>query len=427
MSDYIKYNNYEGANMKKFISVILAFILIFSTLSGIFTFETHAEENASVSQEDVVAVAVNMMMNTFPFEDGIHQPFRLRSIEDIYDVNGNIASYYVTFEDLNGNYCGYVIVSASKLQNPVMEFAVGKGSFIEESKNSIAGAKQNCKLIYLGDGIYGVRQSNDILYEMTPAGCVEADEAGLLETSAVQNFKSEKTENYNALWNEQISSYNKIYKNDKLKAAYSSDDPREGLIYNPEEYEYTSAVEKIVPGGNMYYFTMKYFADGGVCSPAAATNLCYYWYRRDSSHFAGLYRNSWQNVFNTLAEYMETDTETGTANVNAYNGYRWYFNEAGIRYSLNYYSQINKEQVIVDEINAGYPAHLVLNAHNEYKYHSVLAIGYKQFNYASEKSTYIRIADGWGENNDTIHLPNRYVWGGCQGWWNYFSFRPEGY
>lgn len=416
--------------MRKFTSVLLAFILTFASLSGLFAKDVRAEESTMASQEEVTAIAVNMMMNTFPFEDGMHTSFKLKGIEEIYDINGNIVSYYVTFEDLEGNYCGYVIVNASKLQNPVMEFSVGAGSFIESSKKSLAGMSQGSKLVYLDNGVYGIRQADGKLYEIADAGCVAADEKALRSALEIQLYSDENSDNYMALWDEQLEAYNSVYGNDKLRVSYLSNGPSEGdFIYNPEEYEYTSAIERIVPGGNMYYFTMIYFSEGGVCMPTAATNLCYYWYRRDSSHFAGLYRDSWQNVFNTLAEYMAT-TSSGTNCTDAYNGFRWYFNEAGLRYSLNYTIGTNNGQLIVDEINAGYPTDLVLsNADEPYQNHSVFAIGYKQFNYASGSSIYIRIADGWGENVgiDTIHLPNRYVWNGSQGTWEYFSFRPEGY
>ncbi len=49
--------------------------------------------------------------------------------------------------------------------------------------------------------------------------------------------------------------------------------------------------------------------------------------------------------------------------------------------------------------------------------HSVVALGYSQFTYSSigSRSIYIRIADGW------TNYPSRYVWGNCQGNWNYVS------
>lgn len=382
-----------------------------------------AAENESATTDEVIAVAVNMIMNTRQFEDGVKEPFSIRNIDNIYDLTGEVVSYYVTLNNLSGNFCGYVIVSANKTDNPIMEFANSTTSFFEEAIDSIGNAQDVSKL-YISDGIYGVR--TDVIYEITNAGCVQMDENTLISVNNLNDESEKDVAKNKDMWNEQINRYNSVYKEDNI--ALLSDDPRDdgNIIYYPDNYETVDARTNIVPGGDIPYFRMVAFGQGGICSPVVATNLCYYWYRRDSSHFSGLYRDSWQNVCNIFIDYMETNLESGTDESNLYNAYTWYFNEAGIGYNLNYYTGTHGGMDIVNEVDEGYPAHLNMHDHKVYKYHSVLAVGYNMYEYDAGDSIYIKIVDGWGENG-VAQLPNRYVWGGCHGTWSYVSFHPYGY
>lgn len=45
-----------------------------------------AAENESATTDEVIAVAVNMIMNTRQFEDGVKEPFSIRNIDNIYDL-----------------------------------------------------------------------------------------------------------------------------------------------------------------------------------------------------------------------------------------------------------------------------------------------------------------------------------------------------
>lgn len=107
-----------------------------------------AAENESATTDEVIAVAVNMIMNTRQFEDGVKEPFSIRNIDNIYDLTGEVVSYYVTLNNLSGNFCGYVIVSANKTDNPIMEFANSTTSFFEEAIDSIGNAQDVSNYIY---------------------------------------------------------------------------------------------------------------------------------------------------------------------------------------------------------------------------------------------------------------------------------------
>lgn len=412
--------------MKRKISLLLALLMLLSIVTCKKPMLAEAAENDAATIDEVIAVSVNMIMNTYQFEDGMHSPFRLRDVTSICDVTGDIVSYYVTFKDLEDNYCGYVIVNASKRTNPIMEFAISSTSFLEEAEKTVTGGT-NANIVYFGDGVYGLK--TDKLYEVTGEGCKEINESAVIDAYASGTIQSDSNNDtkYKNLWNEQVGAYNKKYNSGSNINSNLASREDGGYVYYPDNYETVSAVSNIVQDGNILYFCMRAFGDGPICVPVTATNLCYYWYRRDASHFAGLYRSSWENVFNTFFEYMETDNETGTNETNAYNGYRWFFNEADIQYSLNYYTGTNNGRSIVSEIDAGYPADLFLHNYQCYIDHSVLAVGYRQYNYDSGESIYIRIADGWGEGNNLTQIPDRYVWGDCQGNWNYISFRPSGY
>ena len=77
-----------------------------------------------------------------------------------------------------------------------------------------------------------------------------------------------------------------------------------------------------------------------------------------------MYSKSWQNTFSKLSNYMKTSKTVGTKDSNIKMGYEKYTYKSFFR---------NKDQI------------------------------------------YIRIADGWDKR------PERYVWGGCKGYWNYVS------
>jgi hypothetical protein len=163
------------------------------------------------------------------------------------------------------------------------------------------------------------------------------------------------------------------------------------------------------------------FSQSDNCAPTAAVNLCYYWYSRNPEKYASLKQDPrWTNVHDDFYNLMNTHDGSGTSDFSIASAYEDYFNQVGLSCKATLHFTTDFGQKIVDELDNSRPVHLILHDNRTYGEHSVLALGYYQFEYnGSGNSTYIRIADGFSES------PNRYVWGGCAGYWNYVTVIPK--
>lgn len=165
------------------------------------------------------------------------------------------------------------------------------------------------------------------------------------------------------------------------------------------------------------------FSEGGVCSPTAAVNYMYYWYKRDYKKYKKLCPKSWFATFSKLFFYMKTSNKNGTRDVDVAAAYEKYIKERGFKVTTSFHRGTNAGKDIVKEIDRNRPCHLILHGHYKYSDHSVLAVGYQQYIYKkaffTRYETYIRIVDGW------TRRPTRYVWGGCKGNWNFVSINMK--
>jgi len=245
---------------------------------------------------------------------------------------------------------------------------------------------------------------------------------GDLKKEKAEKIKDDK---YAKLWKE----IGKDHK--KQSSGNSSPAPQDSgeFITDPSIYEnnYTTVLSKDVTGYYQTYFRMSNFSSGGVCAPAAATNLCYYWSLRDPAKYGKLKDsvNGWQGTFNALFNLMGTSTSNGTYNSKVAPAFRAFFKRQGTVCTAIYFEGTDSGANIKSLIDSDMPCQLMVHNHTIYGDHAVLALGYKDYQYKYKSfiniklhSIYIRIADGWS------NMPTRFVWGKCRGNWDYVMVMP---
>lgn len=405
--------------MKKMICNLLCGVIIVSS-TFISSGEVYADnlskevicEKSIIDAENVVKahiIDVVAKSENSVWSDGVS----ISNRKLIYNPDGDVVEYYFDLADIDGNPCGYVITGASDNLYPIMEYAENGESFIEEACNKIQQETDkefdlfDARVIYEGNSTYDIEKVRE-----NPVDVVDISTSELFEKSKeeLQYIISER--NFDKEW--------ELYQG---KGA-SAPDGKGDLITSPWDYESDDAIRRsfLVTDGYKYYYEMEDFSSGGVCVPTAATNLCMYWYYRDWNNYRALKNNNnWGSTFWELFELMETDPapDKGTHANKVPNAIEAYFVDRGIGCTSFLSYGTNNGMWVVRELDYDRPVILLMNNHNTYGDHGVLAVGYEQFDYGDSYSTYIRIADGWS------HYPDRYVWGACYGTWNYVVVIPN--
>lgn len=417
---------------------LLSFILSVSlvvtlSMSGVQALAASDDSSKTtvVSISEARNVAINQIVgdmqttNNTNWKPGV----KINKSTALFDLDNNPSAYLFELKDKQGNDNGYIVVSASKTENPIIEYSYQGSSFFNIAK-SVTGTdiekrhpgkkvkEENFKLYYLGEGIYfdefqlddNTKQAYDIsTSEYTPIIIDDLKKIKLNKSTDNQYFK---------LWD--FLSKNHVK---QQQGTGGTNPPDDGSTYitNPSQYESgcTSSSSRDVTGYNLNYSLMSSFGSGGVCAPTAATNMCRYWYTRSSKYSNLLGPTGWQGTYNSFYSLMGTDPVNGTYDNKVAPAYQSYFANVGLSCNAYYYTGTNYGQAIINEVNNDRPSHLMMHNHKLYGNHSVVALGYQQYAYSGNTSNYIRIADGW------ITSPTRYVWGGCYGNWNYVSVIPN--
>lgn len=410
---------------KKILAVILAVSMVINC--NIISFANEYQNNIDsdiVLMKDAEQIAVFHIKNVMAYKKGSmwEEGVRICCRKAIFDINNEIAAYYFGLEDSNKNPAGYIVVGGNKNEIPIIEYSDEDNSFLnlglEKTKDKaqdeygIQVEENNSKIIYTGDMNYiakhKMQDGEYIAYDISTSNF------SVIDLNNVEEIHYSNVEDINNAWD--------FYNN---TANSTPPDSGSEFITNPYNYEdgYDSSNYYTITNGVRYYNIMTDFADSAarVCAPTAATNLCKYWYLRNPSEYGNLLKgNSWNNAFDSLAEYMETSYyESGTSDDNVADAYRLYFDEVGFSCQAWLFSGTNNGRYIVNELNNDRPCHLIVHNHYMYGDHSVLAVGYAEYRYGNSYSTYIRIADGW------TNYPSRYVWGACYGTWKYVVVIPD--
>ncbi len=128
-----------------------------------------------------------------------------------------------------------------------------------------------------------------------------------------------------------------------------------------------------------------------------------YWYTRNSTLYSALRKDgdsTWLKTYQRFYSLMETSSE-GTNNGKLQNAYSTYLDEAGFDNATLIYNSTATWNSMYIEVSDDYPFHFVVQDHYLYKDHSVLGVGYDEYNHGTlAKSRYIRVADGWTSSCD---------------------------
>lgn len=405
--------------MKRKICIFLSAMLLSMHVLCFSVDAADVEQVYDVSFAMAEKVAVNQVIQVMNAnkESKWNAGVKINERRVIFDADDEISEYYFGLCDREEKPCGYVITGSDSSMYPVIEYSDEGESFLEQAietidkKEKTKNVKQS-KIYYGGDISYAVENTMEDgsvkFYDITTSDCQEVDKQEFPE-----HFKGREK-------------YNDVWKNSSETSGSNPPDSGDEFITNPGSYEngYSDSRSYSVDRAYRPYNIMDSFCEGEVCSPTAATNLCKYWYYRDSNRYSELYKNnSWQDVFNAFFDYMETTIDGGTSKYNMADAYMLYFEERGLYCWARLYYGTNSGQSIVDELNNNRPCHLNVSGHYKYGNHSVIALGYAQFTYdhwyGKSYSTYIQIADGW------TYYPSRYVWGGCSGTWDYVVVIPD--
>jgi hypothetical protein len=419
----------------------LALLIVLALmLSLVFTANVSAStgDNSIVTVDDARNVAIDFIVgdmktsNNADWKAGVG----ISKSTALFDLDNNPSAYLFELNDKLGNDSGYVMVSASKNENPIIEFAYTGKPFIDSAidvtkadaeKNHIGKKvkKDKTKLYYLGDLTYLAEHELDD--NTKQAYDISTGNYANINIDDVRQLKQNKSTDtqYLSMWNNSVKKH-------LIQSTGSCTAPDDGtIITNPSLYEsgYKSSSSKDVPSYDRSYNIMTDFSTGKVCAPTAATNLCMYWLGVNYTKYSNLMDSTlgWQGTFNSFYTLMKTDkVNGGTSDGNVASAYVSYFSSKGLTCSASYTGTTYSGASIVTQINNNRPCHLMLHSHCVYGDHSVLALGYQKYTYADDTgwgqdtdSIYIRIADGW------IRSATRYVWGSCEGWWGYVSVIPS--
>ncbi len=327
---------------------------------------------------------------------------KIRKVYNLYNEKEEICAYAVELE--NGTKdAGYVVVGAVEENPPIIEFRTS-GRFLDERLQS------DEHLLY--DGGINYYKVDEDTNEATNIE-TKKESFSLDDVVSVQEvFEQSRTEEIKSEWDA-------VRKSARLG---SSTPPTKGTEYvtNPSIYEsgYTSVTSKIAPDATSFtYFVTTDFGPGGICVPTAACNLLRYYVGRKRMKKPLLINNDWQLTFNKIKEYFKTN-KYGTFMTDVKPGLDKYFKYIGIQDAVTHYYGYDDDyegrpdndradwNKMKERIDFGDPFLYGVNSHYLYKNHTVLALGYTEYNYAGTQasgfktSRYLRTADGHSKHSD---------------------------
>ena len=419
----------------KYLCMMLVLALMISCVTTISA-NASTEDNSIVNVEEARNVAIDFLVGNLKNSDsttnwklgvGINEGTAL------FDLDNNPSAYMFKLSDQQDNDNGYIVISASKNNNPIIEFSCSGKPFTEnaiKTTKTIAEKtqlnrkvrKDKTKLYYLGNLEYLAENELDDNTKQTYD--ISTGDYKPVDINSMKKIKhSENTDaGISNMWKETVKNHSKD------SSGSNPPDDNETHITNPSLYEtgYTSVTSKDVPSWNRTYFLLDDFGTGGICTPTAATNLCVYWVGVNYDKYSSLYdsKNGWKSAFQSLSSYMGT-TPSGTLDSAVATAYVSYFKSKKLSCTAEFTKGTGSGAKIVTEIDNNIPCHLIIHDNNMYGNHSVLALGYKDFVYvgtgfdSTVHNRYIRIADG------RTNSATRYIWGDCDGYWNYVSVKPN--
>lgn len=434
----------------RFIALVVVFIFVFSmntafadndpntginANTNINVIDANLNLNTPVSVEAARNVAIAHIVGVMQNDDNSNwkSGVGFKDTRALFDLEGNISAYLFELKNQQGDDSGYIIVSASLGDNPIIEYSETGKSFIDSAiintkadvEKKHIGRKvkdDDTKVYYLGGLSYLTQEQLDDNTSYTYD--ISTNKSETVDINELKKIKPKKNEDtqYAGMW--------KILSKNHLKQTIGGSTPPDNsttFITDPSKYEsgYSSSSSKDVTGYNILYLTTSDLGDGNNCGPTASVNLCEYWSIRNSAKYGKLIDNNLYTTFCSLEGYTPTG---GVYDSKIPSAFVTYFKNKGLTCTSSLHYGTNSGADLEPVINGGNPFILCVHNNNMYGDHGVVGLGYKDFIYPpytggaigiTTHSIYIRIADGWC--NDS----SRFVWGNCAGTWNYVTVDPS--
>ncbi len=401
---------------------IILLVLLLATMALVpcvtATADSHAvgvEEARTVAETNAQRIAT-----TSPeFSDWKGADVREATI--YYDLTGNRSAY--SFEvTAGGTYAGYLIVSATRENFPVLEYSRGetpdRNAAMKARADQLAAKEAGAKKvsIEIGRPLYLGATFFYMEYPVDRSGLREASKERILIdlyedrvvtpepiNTALDRFKTNITEFQRF----------QHWKKQEVEAAWTAVN-KNGLQTVGQtdvvENSVATTLDEIKTISDVPYYRALHPDDGGYgCSPAAASMVLGYWRNRGLTRLPPpMNQTTGDNLTSELAIAMGTNMETGSTfpldisvgmnNVMVENyGYSY-----GSVYELTDYPEPN----VQNEINSDRPfvlSMLLGHAPEEgglaYGQHSVAAVGYTHISGSPE---YITLHDGWATTDRHI-------------------------
>lgn len=358
----------------------------------------HAADSVLSADDALKLAAAFINSDRAVSEKSFQDDIRMKESVGIYTLNDEICAYLFQLEDSDKSPSGYVIAGTSRRQLPIIEYAYDGECFLEKAKQYIAFQEElqqdDLDIYYTGGLNYFIGTANDkYIYRISSNG-VDKIKRTEVNSSEQVEFNSDGIEEVNQLWNTWDSNIKENVKHlSKIK---------ETIIFPDNEYHpvYESMKEAVVPDyDNVPYITIfdrnnQSLQQSGAIS---ATNLLLYWYCQDEKKYSELLQKSWNNVFHTLYDEMETFQYSVTNPEDFYSTIKDYFKTNANGYkSLAYYSFNADWERVTSEIDSSNPAVIIFQEGIAQGKQYVLGLGYKEYNYNTKISRFILIEDGYG-------------------------------
>ncbi len=326
--------------------------------------------------------------------------------QKLYDCYDNVTAYCVSFTNEAGEPCGYVVVGADENVAPIVEFAT-EGEFFSTT---------NEKVFYFGEYDYYV--NDEKVGQLENISNNSPNEDNNISKREAKKIKIDG--DYEKEWeffedNYLDSSKNKVSieaKGNSIKKQTITKNEAKKIITDPFDIEddWISVAPIDSEKYNLKYFTTSDFKGESNCSPTAGVNLMLYWNTKGPDKYASLkYKNSWKSTYSKLYSYMKTDKD-GTYDKDIRDGIKKYLDLCGFKKSvvkLNTSPDFYDVVYELDNGGASRPFIFGVEDHGTYGEHSLLAIGYMEFEYKTKQkvlngrySRYLRVADGWSSSSD---------------------------
>lgn len=337
---------------------------------------------------------------------------------EYYNINGKKNAY--SFDVTNdGLYLGYILISASKDNYPVLEFSRGRIPGAPASPSTISGAQlygekyisSDPKYIYLGATFYYAeynikdRKGNfieKITVDLTDQSVVDRDALFPKNSAEDKDWELIGKKSANRLWNSI----------DEILAANDgtlSETTRSDLSYLTISTRSSSGYVYGVP----YYLRATMGTHG--CTPTAAGMVLAFWKTHGFPNLPLV--SGGYNLIDELAVAMGTDSNGATTKGNVVGGIRTVFNNHGYGSSAigvaGDWLWVSWEEC-KNEIDNGRPFMLGLcmggiprGGEDAYNHHTVTGVGYTTIS----SENYVIVHDGYTPASDRYLAFGNWWWG----------------